>query len=390
MIPFEVEIPQAELDDLDRRLAEARLPADDGDRSWDDGLPHERLQELLDYWQSSFRWRTLEAEINSFPQFHATIDGADIHVVHLRSPEPDATPLVLTHGWPGSFLEFLPIARKLADPVAHGGRREDAFHVVIPSIPGHGFSTLPAGSHWDYGRTARAWTELMTRLGYDEFVAHGGDHGSFISMEIARFAPERVLGVHVNMLLTVPSGDPEEMARLGTEDMRRLGRLGHFDAEVSGYMKLQSTRPRAVSFAFVDSPVGQLAWLAEKFAEFSDSAQDVEKSLGLEAVVAHAALYWLTRTAPSSARMFREARGYMQEIFTPGHRPSPLGAPLAVLALQGDFAPVRPLAEAAYPEIVRWTDHPAGGHFASLEAPDVFVDDLRGFARAVTDTRRAA
>jgi len=381
MRPFRVDIPESDLEDLRRRLAETRWPAEGPDVGWDQGVPLGYLKELAEYWRTEYDWRAAERRLNQFPQFITEIDGANVHFLHVRSPEPDALPLILTHGWPGSVVEFLDVIGPLADPRAHGGDPAKAFHVVVPSLVGYGFSGPTTESGWNYRRIAQAWAELMHRLGYGAYAAHGGDHGSFVSFELARIAPDRVLGVHVNMLLTLPSGDPAEMAALTESDFGRLAKLQQFDAEMSGYMKLQSTRPVTVAYGLTDSPVGQLAWIVEKFREFTDSAKVPEDAVDRDQMLTNVMLYWLTGTATSAARLYYETREYLGAVFSPGNKPDPITVPIGVLVFEPDFAPILAFAERDYPTIVHWTEHEHGGHFAAMEQPQIFIDDLRSFSR---------
>ncbi|MGA4844414.1 epoxide hydrolase family protein [Streptomyces sp. G45] len=383
MRPFHIDIPEEDLDDLRHRLERTRWPDAGPDAGWDRGVPLGYLRDLAEYWRTEYDWRAVEARLNQHPQFRADIDGADIHFLHVTSPEPGARPLILTHGWPGSIVEFLDVIGPLSDPRQHGGDPADAFHLVIPSLPGHGFSGPPPGPGWDYRRIAKAWDALMRDLGYDTYLTQGGDHGAFISLELARLAPGRVLGAHVNMLLTVPSGDPGELAELSPQDLARLEKMARFDQELSGYMKLQATRPQTVSYGLTDSPVGQLAWIVEKFMEWTDSDKAPEDAVARDVLLTNVMFYWLTATAASSAHMFYEARPYMRDVFTPGVRPEPVPAPVGVLVLKPDFAPVRALAERDYPSIAHWTEIEHGGHFASLEQPEAFVADIRKFARTL-------
>ncbi|HEY0640190.1 MAG TPA: epoxide hydrolase [Pseudonocardiaceae bacterium] len=383
MEPFRIEIPQADLDDLHRRLDNTRWAPDLPGVGWSRGVPQSYLRELADHWRHRFDWRAAEAKLNAFPQFVTEIDGARIHFLHVRSPEPDAMPLILTHGWPGSIAEFTEVIGPLTDPRAHGGDPADAFHLVVPSLPGYGFSGPTTEPGWDYRRTAAAWAELMTRLGYEKFAAQGGDHGSFVSLDLARLAPDRVLGVHINMLLAVPSGDPAELAELTPADGARLAKLAHFDQEMAGYMKLQSTRPQTVSYGLTDSPVGQLAWIVEKFAEFTDSVEFPEEAVDRDAMLTNVSIYWFTRTAASAAQLYYETRAALGAVLTPGHTPEPVTVPIGVVAFEPDFAPVRRLADRDYPTITHWTEFERGGHFASMEQPELFVRDVRDFCRSL-------
>ncbi|MGX7827321.1 epoxide hydrolase family protein [Actinokineospora sp. 24-640] len=382
MQPFRIDVPQADLDELHRRIAATRWPAELPGVGWDRGVPLDYLRELADYWRTSFDWRAAEARINQHPQFTTEIDGADIHFLHVRSPEPTAKPLLLTHGWPGCVAEFLDVIGPLTDPRAHGGDPADAFHVVIPSLPGYGFSTLP-DTGWDVVRIARAWAELMNRLGYDRYLAQGGDAGSVVSLVLGQVDPEHLAGVHVNMLMTFPSGDPAEMAALGPEDMERLGRLGRFDADQSGYMKIQSTRPQTLAYALTDSPVGQLAWIVEKFKEWTDSAKAPEDAIDRDQILTIVTIYWLTATAGSSAQFYYEGAEGVR-MAASGAVPPPLSMPVAVAVFPKDlFVPVKPFAYRDIPSISQWTEFERGGHFAALEQPELLVEDIRKFARMV-------
>src|SRR3954469_4861912 len=260
--PFRVDVPDDVLDDLRARLARTRVPNQVDGVGWEQGTELGYLLELLAYWRDEFDWRTQEARLNAFDQYVTQLDGQRIHFVHHRSPEPDAVPLLISHGWPGSVVEFLDVIGPLTDPRAHGGDPADAFHLVIPSIPGFGFSRpLPPSGGWDVVRIANAWAQLMGELGYERYGAQGGGARSPRSLGLGAIPPEKVIGVHVNMLLTFPSGDPAEFEGLSDLDQQRLGKLMHFDQHLSGYMKIQSTRPQTLAYALNDSPVGQLAWI---------------------------------------------------------------------------------------------------------------------------------
>ncbi|RZQ61119.1 epoxide hydrolase family protein [Amycolatopsis suaedae] len=385
MEPFRIEIPQADLDDLDRRLAATRWPGETPDSGWDRGVPAGYLKELAEYWRTEYDWRAAEQRLNSFPQYTTEIDGTNVHYLHVRSPEADATPMVITHGWPGSFAEFLDIIGPLTDPRAHGGDPADAFHLVIPSIPGFGFSGPTPANGWNLPRVAGAWTELMGRLGYERFVVQGGDLGAWISLTLAGMAPEKVLGAHVNFLITPPPDDPAAMAGLAESDLARLGLLGRFAAELSGYMKIQSTRPQTLSYGLTDSPVGQLAWIVEKFREWTDSAKVPEDAVDRDQMLTNVMIYWLTATAGSSANFYFDIADVLPTAPTPPAPPPPLPVPLGVAVFPGDPAlPVRRFAEHGFPNIVQWTEYDRGGHFPAMEVPELLVDDLRRFARTLT------
>ena len=384
MQPFRIEVPEADLDDLRRRIAATRWPATDFGPGWERGVPQAYLRELAAYWQTQYDWRAAERELNAHPQFRTEIDGTTVHLLHVRSPEPGARPLLLTHGWPGSVVEFLDVIGPLTDPRAHGGDPADAFHLVVPSLPGHGFSGADIAPGWDVARVADAWAELMRRLGYRDYLTAGGDWGSIVSLELARRHPERVAGAHLSMLLTVPSGDPAELAALSADDQARLGKLARFDAELSGYLRLQSTRPLTVSYGLTDSPVGQLAWIVEKFREWTDSAKAPEDAVDRDRLLTNVSVYWLTGTAASAAALYRESAATLAALFTPGGGGPPATVPLGVAAFGADpVTPIRTLAQRDHPTIVHWSEHARGGHFAALEQPAAFTADVRAFARTV-------
>jgi pimeloyl-ACP methyl ester carboxylesterase len=380
--PYRIAIPQADIDDLRRRLAATRWPGELAGTSWQRGVPVAYLKELASYWQERFDWRAAEEQLNRYPQFTTNIDGADIHFVHVRSPEPSAMPLLITHGWPGSFAEFLDLIGPLTNPRAHGGDPGDAFHVVIPSIPGYGFSSLP-DTGWDVPRIARAWAELMRRLGYDRYLAQGGDAGSVISLELGRSDPEHAVGVHVNMLMTFPSGDPAELDGLSELDQSRLQQLVRFDQDLSGYMKIQATRPQTLAYALTDSPVGQLAWIVEKFREWTDSEKVPEDAVDRDRMLTIVSLYWFTATAGSSAHFYYEGAEGVR-IAATGAVPPPTQVPVGVAVFPRDvFLPIRRIAERDIPTLAHWTEFDRGGHFAAMEQPELLIGDIRTFARMV-------
>jgi pimeloyl-ACP methyl ester carboxylesterase len=376
--PFKVDIPQTALDDLTDRLARTRWPVQTPQTGWERGAPVEYLRPLAEYWRTGFDWRAAEARINAHPQFTTEIDGADIHFVHARSPEPGALALLLTHGWPGSFVEFLNVIGPLTDPRAHGADPADAFHLVVPSIPGFGFSTLP-GPGWDSARIAAAWAQLMSRLGYDRYGAQGGDFGAIISPELARVAPSHVVGVHVNAATVgfIPLGPVAEsdLAELTDREKTRMGMIANFRSEEFGYNQLQSTRPATVAFGLTDSPVGQLAWITEKFKAWTADAHELpEQAVDRDHLLTNIALYWFTGTAGSSANIYYEsahARAWSM--------PTPSGVPTGVAAFGQDVA-IRRFAERSN-TITHWRDFDEGGHFAAMETPDTLVEDVRAFFR---------
>ncbi|GAA3071201.1 epoxide hydrolase family protein [Streptosporangium carneum] len=383
MKPFRIDIPQADLDDLRRRIADTRWPDELGETGWERGVPLGYLRELAEYWRTDYDWRAAEALLNRHPQFTTAIDGANVHFMHVRSPEPDALALLVTHGWPGSFAEFLDVVGPLTDPRAHGGDPADAFHLVVPSIPGYGFSTPLRETGWNVPRIARAWAGLMRRLGYGRYVAQGGDAGSVISLELGRTDPGHVAGVHVNMLMTFPSGERGELDDLSESDQARLARLARFDTELSGYMKIMATRPQTLSYALTDSPVGQLAWIVEKFREWTDSAKVPEDAIDRDRLLTVVTIYWLTATAGSSAHFYYEGAQDVR-LAASGVRPPAITVPVGVAVFPHDiFVPLRRLADRDIPTITHWTEFGRGGHFAAMEQPALLVDDIRAFARSL-------
>ncbi|GLW65285.1 microsomal epoxide hydrolase [Actinomadura rubrobrunea] len=369
LTPFRLDVPQADLDDLAARLERTRWPDQMPGVGWDHGIPLERVKELAEHWRTGFDWRAQEAALNAFPQITTVIDGTRVHALHVRSPEPDALPLVITHGWPGSVADYLDVIGPLTDPRAHGGDPRDAFHLVIPSLPGFGPSGPTREPGWDVGRIARAWAELMARLGYERYGAQGGDWGTPVSCELSATVPERVVGVHLTYLPTpVPSGvDPDELT---DEERSRVERMRRYLAQPAGYWRMQSTRPQTLAYALTDSPVGQLAWIADKVAEWTDPACLVSDDKLLTTV----SLYWLTRTAGSSSRLYYEAA-------TARKKPLECPVPLGVAVSPHDIVlPVRRFAERRY-DLVHWTEFDRGGHFPALEVPDLYVEDVRVFFR---------
>jgi pimeloyl-ACP methyl ester carboxylesterase len=376
--PFRVDIPQADLDDLRRRLEHTRWPDELPGAGWERGVPVGYLKGLAGYWATGYDWREQEARLNQHPQFRTGIDGVDLHFLHVRSPEPDATPLLLIHGWPGSVVEFLDVIGPLTDPAGHGGDPADAFHLVIPSLPGHGFSSAPREPGWNDRRTAAAFATLMSRLGYQRYGVQGGDHGAFIAPALGRHAPDAVIGVHVNAYVTFPTGDPQDMAALTDAEKERLALMKRFQDDQSGYMQLQGTRPQTVGYGLTDSPVGQLAWIVEKFKEWTDPAGDLpEDAIDRDRLLTNVMLYWLTGAARSSANLYFE-RFHDPSMWAPRQRGT---VPLGVAVFTTDVS-VRRFAEKTE-NVVHWSEYDRGGHFAAVEAPDLLVDDVRTFFRGL-------
>ncbi|MGH8951916.1 MAG: epoxide hydrolase family protein [Acidimicrobiia bacterium] len=377
--PFRIEIPESDLDDMRDRLRRTRwaeeLPLEQrrgSDRigpvapGWEYGVPVDYVRGLVDHWRDGYDWRSWEAKLNSYPQFTTVIDSQIVHFLHVRSPEPGATPLIVTHGWPSSVVEYVDLVEELTDPGSHGGDPADAFHLVIPSIPGFGFSGPTRESGWSRYRVARAWAELMRRLGYDRYGAHGNDAGANVSPELGRVAPESVIGVHVTQIFSFPSGDPSELASLTDADQEKLQFLQAFDEEMSAFARLQATKPQNLAHALSDSPAGQLAWSGQLFGDAVDP----------DHILTNVAIYWLTNTAASSARLYYED-------WHAEHPSEPTTVPMGLASFAYDFRPVRRLAERDHRNIVSWSEFDRGSHWATYDAPDLLIGDLRKFFRMV-------
>ena len=366
---FRIDIPQADLDDLRDRLARTRWPDQLPGVGWDYGIALDDVRELASYWRTGYDWRVHERQLNSFPQFTTEIDGQRVHFLHVRSGVPGALPLIMTHGWPGSVVEFMEIIGPLTDPGAHDGDPGDAFDLVVPSIPGFGFSGPTRSPGWNVPRVARAWAELMRRLGYERYGAQGGDWGSSISRELGVLFPEQLIGVHLNTLTPHFSGDLDE---LDLQDRERVERLRRFLRTGRGYGAIQATKPQTVGYGLTDSPAGQLAWIAEKFGQWTDGGLG---AVDRDQMLTNITVYWLTRTAGSSARLYYEAARALSRA------PVPSTVPTGVAVFPAEIAPpVRRLAEQSN-HIVHWSEFDRGGHFAAMEEPGVLIEDVREFFR---------
>jgi epoxide hydrolase len=364
--PFRIDVPEAQLDDLRERLKRTRWPDEIGENGWDYGVPLAYVKELAEHWSTDYDWRAHEARLNEYPQFTTTIDGQNVHFLHVRSGEPNAFPLILTHGWPGSIVEYLDVIDPLSDPGAHGGDAADAFDLVIASLPGYGFSGPTNEPGWNNLRIARAWSELMSRLGYEHYGAVGNDAGSMISPEIGRFDPDHVVGVHVTQLFSFPSGDPDEPTDLTPEEQGQLATLQWFYENKLSFNTLMAQQPQTLAFALMDSPVGLLAWNAQLLGEDLDA----------DFVLTNVMLYWLTGTAASAARL------YYENAHTPPPT-EPTRVPVGLAAFGGDFSGIRRFAERDHENIVHWSVFDHGGHFAAHKVPDLLVPDVRKFFRAL-------
>lgn len=369
--PFTVNVPAEVLDDLRRRLANTRWPDQIVGSGWDYGTDIDYLRSLVDYWQNSFDWRDVERKINEFPQYTTLIDGQNIHFLHARSRVPGARPLILLHGWPGSPLEFLKLIGPLTDPVAHGGRSEDAFHVIVPSLPGFAFSGPTADRGWHEGRIADALSRLMETIGYSSFFVHGGDYGSLVASQLASRHPDQVRALHLTLIvvggLPADDGDPTPEERALAAEL-----TNHVQRE-TGYIALQATKPQTVAYSLVDSPVGLAAWIVEKLKAWTDNGGDLESVVSRDEMLANITTYWVTATGGSSVRLYFEtaAAGMM------GVPPTRNDIPVSVAVFPRElYRTSRRIAEYHY-NVVRWTQHPVGGHFAALEQPDLLILDLR-------------
>jgi pimeloyl-ACP methyl ester carboxylesterase len=367
--PFTIAIAQDALDDLQDRLSRTRYPAPAPGDSWAFGTPVAYLKKMVAAWRD-FDWRAQEARMNAVPNFRTDIDGQTVHFVHVRSAEPGATPLLLAHTYPGSFAEFLDLIGPLTDPVAHGGRAEDAFHLVIPSMPGFAFSTPLTGDGWTMAKVARTYDTLMRRLGYESYGAHGSDGGAMISRELAVLDPPGFLGAHVLQLFSFPSGDPAEFEKFGPKEYAALEFAGWFQS-VGGYNQMNGTRPQTIAAALSDSPVGQLAY-NELFENFGNGTSKVTA----EQVLTQVSLYWLTNTSATAVR-YHYAESHS------GAEPQISHGRIGVAVFAHDFQTIRPLAERDNTNIVHWSELDGGGHYAALEAPDRVAADLRTFFAAI-------
>ena len=377
--PFTLDVPQAQLDDLTDRLARTRWPDRETVGDTSQGPPLANLQALVAHWRDGYDWRRCEALLNGFGQFRTTIDGLDIHFLHVRSAEPDAMPLLMAHGWPGSVLEFRHVIGRLTDPVAHGGAARDAFHLVIPSMPGYGFSGQPDKAGWGISRIADAWIELMNRLGYERWGAQGGDWGSAVTEAIGRKAPAGCVGLHFNLPLVFPT--PEEQADATEQEAAMIADAQRYQDILSGYSKEMATRPQTVGYGLSDSPAGLAAFIYQLFADVSDSDGDPEAVFGLDAMLDDIMLYWLPNAGASSARLYWEAA--QQGAFTPppsGPNPTPAG--FSIFPKEPVRASQRWI-ERRYETVLHFNELDQGGHFAAMEQPNVFADEVRATFRSV-------
>jgi pimeloyl-ACP methyl ester carboxylesterase len=377
IVPFSIAVPQADLDDLAARLGRTRWPDRETtagtDQPWQQGLPLDVAQRIAAHWAGGYDWRRAEARLNAFPQFRTEVDGLGIHFLHVRSPQADALPVVMTHGWPGSVVEFLKVIGPLTDPVAHGGDAADAFHLVVPSLPGYGWSGKPTTTGWGVRRIAGAWVQLMLRLGYDRFGAQGGDWGSMVTSMIGAYHPDHLAGIHVNMPLVIPTTPPEEMTP--AEQSAAAG-LEHYMTWDHGYSTQQSTRPQTVGYGLADSPVGQMAWIVEKFWSWTDCDGDPLNALTADELLDNVMVYWLTDSAASSARLYWES--FKDLDFSPIEVPSGIS-----IFPHEIFRCSRRWAEGRFSDLRHFNELARGGHFAAFEQPDLFVTEVRDAFRSM-------
>ncbi len=366
--PFEIRATDEQLDDLRRRLRSTRWPDAETVSDWTQGIPLEYVKEVCAYWGEKYDWRAREAKLNEFPQFRADAGGLGIHFVHVRSPEANALPLVVTHGWPGSIVEFQKVIAPLADPASHGGDPADAFHVVCPSLPGYGFSDKPTEPGFGVSKIADTWSELMQGLGYDRYVAQGGDWGAIVTTSIGIQDPEHCAGIHLNMPIVPP--DPETMGDLSETEQGALAGMKHYQDHDSGYSKQQSTRPQTLGYGLVDSPAGQAAWILEKFWSWTDCDGHPEKVLTRDELLDNVMLYWLPATGASSARLYWESFNS-----PPFDKPR---VPVSCSIFPKEiFRSSKRWAEKHFGSLAYWNELDKGGHFAAFEQPETFVEEVR-------------
>ena len=374
--PFQIRIEQAELDDLRTRLANARFPEAEPVDDWRQGAPLAYVRELCEYWRGDYDWRRCEAQLNALPGFKTTIDGVGIHFLHVRSPVEDAVPLVITHGWPGSVVEFLKVVGPLSDPASHGGSASDAFHLVLPTIPGYGFSDKPAETGWGVDHVAQAWSALMARLGYERYFAQGGDWGAAITAAIGATDTQHCIGVHTNMPVVAPTADM--LSNPTEQEQEAMAARKFYQDWDSGYSKQQSTRPQTLGYGLVDSPVGQAAWIVEKFYQWTDCNGHPENVLTRDELLDNVMMYWLTAAGASSARLYWEsfARGSMNDVTVPS------GVSIFPKEI---FKASRRWVETRFKDLRYYNALEKGGHFAAFEQPEMFVAELRACFGSMRD-----
>ena len=372
--PFRIAIPEADLDDLRARLARTRLPEKETPDDWSQGIPLSYVRELVAYWKNGYDWRICEARLNALPQFTTRIDGLGIHFLHIRSPHANAQPLVLTHGWPGSIIEFMKVIGPLTDPVAHGGDARDAFHLVCPTLPGFGFSDKPTQPGWSIEHIADAWAQLMARLGYNRYFAHGGDWGALVTAAIGMQDTAHCAAIHMNMPIAPP--DPANMDNLTEREQSALAGMKHYQDWDSGYSKQQSTRPQTLGYGLADSPAGQMAWIIEKFWSWTDCDGHPENVLTRDELLDNVMMYWLTNSGASSGRIYWESFGKTNT--------NPINIPVGCSIFPKEiFRTSRRWAEKRFSNLIHFNDLEKGGHFAAMEQPASYLDEVRTTFRKV-------
>ena len=380
--PFHFEIPEERLDDLRRRIAATRSPTKELVEDRSQGVQLATLQELARYWAADYDWRKAEAKLNALPQFTTEIDGVEIHFIHVKSGHENALPLVMTHGWPGSVIELLEAIGPLTDPTAHGGDAEDAFDLVLPSLPGYGFSAEPTELGWNVGRIAQVWAELMNRLGYTRYVAQGGDVGAAVTDAMGRQAPEGLLGIHMNLLVTTLAGGP--MPSESEEERAALDQINTFKTSGFGYFLEQATRPQTIGYALLDSPASLAAWMldhdTDAYYKISSAFVDGEPSGNLtrDHILDNITLYWLTGTGASAARSYWENGQAQAAALAAGQAPPEVSLPVGFTQFPGEiFRAPRTWVEAGYPNVTYFNEADRGGHFAAWEEPELFSEEIR-------------
>lgn len=380
--PFTVDVPEEVLDDLARRLGRARFPDELRGADWTYGTNLAYLRQLVEYWRTGYDWRAQERILNGFPQFTMHVDGLDVHFIHRRSPEPDALPLILIHGWPGTFFEFWKTVERLADPVSHGGSAGDAFHVIVPSLPGYGFSERPRRQGHSRVRTARMFMEVMARLGYERYAIQAGDVGASVAAQMALADRARVVGLHLNSCSGQPPDPDNPHAGLTDEEIERMrDRRAYFGDDERGYQRIQGTRPQTLGYGLNDSPVGLAAWIVEKYRTWCDCGGDPEAVFTKDELLTTVMIYWVTQTATSAARYYYEGQHIPEPPYAPLARR--VEAPTGCTVFPGElgFSP-RSWAETRF-NVQRFTYMERGGHFAALEQPELFTEELRAFYRGL-------
>jgi pimeloyl-ACP methyl ester carboxylesterase len=387
--PFRLDTPEDAIADMHRRIAATRWPSRELVTDRSQGVQLATVQELARYWTTDHDWRAFEAKLNALPQYTTDIDGVEIHFIHVRSPHEDALPLIMTHGWPGSVVELLGVVGPLTDPTAHGGRAEDAFHLVVPSLPGYGFSGQPTELGWENGRIAHAWAELMARLGYTRYVAQGGDVGAAVTDAMGRQAPEGLVGIHVNLLATA-LGIVDQLPKESEQERAAHAALATFSTDGFGYFLEQSTRPQTIGYSLLDSPVGLAAWMldhdTDSYYKMSRAFVDKQPTGGLtrDAIVDNITLYWLTGTGASAARWYWEFGKFLAAAGAAGHAPPPVAVPVGFTTFPGEiWAAPRSWVETVYPGLTYFNQVDSGGHFAAWEEPGLFASEVRASFRAL-------